>query len=338
MVVVPVVPFVPMLMVFVAAVLIPEPISIVCAPVDRPMVIEPVEAVPPNVKAPEVCAPITANEPVVCPAAMLIAPVVMVGNKRPMEPALPASNVAVPPDPVPILITWVAEVAAPPNVNVDADVAPVAMLTVRAVVPVIPNAIVVAAPNAFAVVKAVLNKVNVPVAVDATVGLAPFMFSVVALPNVTVALFIDVVPVAAPSETVVALLAVTVVLLIAVVPVAAPSERVVAAAPTVKLVGVENTVAVAAELLTLPVATKLPESSIVAVESCISFPVVPSKRTTALSVDDAGPSTFPDATSTKSKPSHTTSACCPARTVTPVVGPTPRITIDWVLDVLLITT
>lgn len=67
-----------------------------------------------------------------------------------------------------------------------------------------PIATVVAAPNALTVNKLVLNSVNVPVLELATVGLTPLMFKVVALPNVTVALLIVVVPVAAPIATAVA--------------------------------------------------------------------------------------------------------------------------------------
>ena len=40
---------------------------------------------------------------------------------------------------------------------------------------------------------------------------------------------------------------------------------------------------------------------------------------------------------TKSEPFHATSVLVPAATVTPVVGPTPRITIDCVLPVALMT-
>jgi hypothetical protein len=72
-------------------------------------------------------------------------------------------------------------------------------------VPVLaPKFIAVAAPKAFTVVRLVLNKVNVPVEVPATVGLAPFILNVVALLNVTVAFAIVAVPVAAPMVNVVA--------------------------------------------------------------------------------------------------------------------------------------
>ena len=63
---------------------------------------------------------------------------------------------------------------------------------------------VVAAPKALTPVRFVLNNVSVPVAVDAIVGAAPFMFNAVAFDSVTVALAIVVVPVAAPIAIVVA--------------------------------------------------------------------------------------------------------------------------------------
>ena len=78
-------------------------------------------------------------------------------------------------------------------------------------VPPIPKQVVdepilirVAAPNALTVVRFVLNSVSVPVDDEASVGFAPFTFTVVALVRVSVALPIVAVPVAAPRARVVA--------------------------------------------------------------------------------------------------------------------------------------
>ena len=74
----------------------------------------------------------------------------------------------------------------------------------EAVVLVLPNVVLVEAPKAFTLAMFVLNRVSVPVELDASVGLAPFMFRVVALDSVTVALPMVAVPVEAPRAKVVA--------------------------------------------------------------------------------------------------------------------------------------
>ena len=171
---------------------------------------------------------------------------------------------------VPILIVFVAPFTVAPVNKFNVDVA---------VVPPIVN--VVAAPNSLTVVRFVLNNVSVPVALEASVGFAPFIFNVVALDKVTVAFAIVAVPVAAPIDNVVAAPkaltpvrfvlnnvsvpvavdaivgaapfmfnavafdSVTVALAIVVVPVAAPIAIVVAAPPIFSVVAVAlNTAAV----------------------------------------------------------------------------------------------
>jgi len=120
-------------------------------------------------------------------------------------------NVIVPPEPdtaEPIL-TFVVDPETPSVpifiVLVDPDsVAPVNKFNVLVAVDVCPIDNVVAAPKALTVKRFVLNNVSVPVEVEASVGEAPFIFNVVALDKVTVALAIVVVPVAAPIAIVVA--------------------------------------------------------------------------------------------------------------------------------------
>jgi hypothetical protein len=74
-----------------------------------------------------------------------------------------------------------------------------------AVVPVMaPMTLLVDTWNASTDVMFALNNVNLPVDVEATVGLAPFIFTFVAFPNVIVALFIEAVPELAPMLRVVA--------------------------------------------------------------------------------------------------------------------------------------
>ena len=62
-----------------------------------------------------------------------------------------------------------------------------------------PIPIVPAAPNAFTIVIAVLNRVSVPVELLANVGLAPLMLKVVLLAKVTVGLLTVVMPEAVPK-------------------------------------------------------------------------------------------------------------------------------------------
>ena len=139
---------------------------------------------------------------------VLVAPLtvlpILIAVVEPLTPVVPIAIVLV----LPLAVAPVAKlyVLAPVlAVNMFTVCAAVAVLPMPNVVALLTSVAVVAALNAATVNKLVLNKVNVPLLELASVGLVPFMFTVVALPNVTVVLLILAVPVAAPIDTVVAL-------------------------------------------------------------------------------------------------------------------------------------
>jgi len=153
-------------------------------------------------------APLRAND-VALVAVIVGLPIVSVPVEAPIETAVAAPNKApvnalvLNTEAVPVEVV-VSEGDAPFIVNeVALGFANVTLLTVN--VPVdAPNVVAVEAPNAFTVVKAVLNSVRVPVDVEAIVGETPLMLRAVALVNVTVGLAIVAVPVEAPRANVVA--------------------------------------------------------------------------------------------------------------------------------------
>jgi hypothetical protein len=139
-------------------------------------------------------APLRANE-VALVAVIVGLPRVSVPVAAPIETAVAAPNKApvnalvLNTEAVPVEVV-VSDGDTPFIVNeVALGLASVTLLTVN--VPVAaPNVVAVEAPNAFTVVKAVLNNVRVPVEEDAKVGETPLRFNAVAFVNVTVGLLI----------------------------------------------------------------------------------------------------------------------------------------------------
>lgn len=104
-------------------------------------------------------------------------------------------------EPVAILTTVLPLESVPMFVVlvVDVPLAPVLMFSVVPLAVLEPNVTAVAEPKAFTVDRFVLKSVSVPVELVAMVGLAPFMFSVVAFESVTVAFATVAVPVDEPK-------------------------------------------------------------------------------------------------------------------------------------------